>query len=59
MNHDIVVLREVVSKLTPLLAGKGLQVTQRGTQARVEYDTRTGSPCASTFRSFRTTPLTS
>ena len=44
MNHDIVVLREVVSKLTPLLAGKGLQVTQRGTQARVEYDTRTGKP---------------
>lgn len=44
MNRDILVLREAVTKLTPMLAGMGLKVTQRGTQALVEIDPRTMKP---------------
>jgi cobalamin biosynthesis protein CobT len=39
MNR-VQILREVVSKLTPMLAGKGLRVTQIGTQARAECDAK-------------------
>jgi cobalamin biosynthesis protein CobT len=38
MNKDIATLREVVVKLTQLLAGQGLRVTQEGTQAAVFPD---------------------
>jgi len=41
INRDILVLRETVGKLTQLLAGQGLVVTQRGTQAYVRTDVKT------------------
>jgi cobalamin biosynthesis protein CobT len=44
MNRDIIELREVVQKLVPLLAGKGLTVTQRGSQAYVTTNPRTKQP---------------
>lgn len=44
MNRDIIELREVVQKLVPLLAGKGLVVTQRGSQAYVTTNPRTKQP---------------
>lgn len=44
MNRDIQELREVVQKLVPLLAGKGLTVTQRGSQAYVQTNPRTQQP---------------
>ncbi|OWZ90472.1 hypothetical protein B9J07_28210 [Sinorhizobium sp. LM21] len=44
MNRDIIELREVVQKLVPLLAGKGLLVTQRGSQAYVKANPRTRIP---------------
>lgn len=44
MNREIVELREVIQKLVPLLAGKGLVVTQRGSQAYVTTNTRTRKP---------------
>lgn len=44
MNPRIVELREVIQKLVPLLAGKGLVVTQRGARAYVTCDTRTRKP---------------
>lgn len=44
MNRDIMELREVVQKLVPLLAGKGLVVTQRGSQAYVRTNTTTKQP---------------
>lgn len=44
MNDEIRILREVVVKVTQLLAGKGLEVTQRGTQAFVATDPRTLKP---------------
>lgn len=44
MNRDIIQLREVITKLVPLLAGKGLMVTQRGSQAYVEADPVTRIP---------------
>lgn len=44
MNPRIIELREVIQKLVPLLAGKGLVVTQRGARAFVTCDTRTRKP---------------
>ncbi len=44
LNKDILVLREVIGRLTPLLAGQGLVVTQRGTQAYVATDPKTLKP---------------
>lgn len=44
MNPDIAVLREVCTKVTQMLAGMGICVTQRGTQAYVETDRRTLKP---------------
>lgn len=37
-SQDIVLLREVVRKLVPMLAGQGLRVTQQGSSAYVETD---------------------
>ena len=44
MNNDIMILREKLVKLTQILADRGIEVTQRGTQAYVEADKRTGKP---------------
>lgn len=44
MNVEIVKLREVVTKLVPLLTGKGLTVTQRGSKAYVDVDPVTRRP---------------
>ena len=44
MNRDIAVLREVINKLTPMLTGMGITVTQRGMQAYVKTDARTLKP---------------
>lgn len=44
MNREIIELREVITKLVPLLTGKGLIVTQRGSQAYVSTDPRTKRP---------------
>lgn len=44
MNRDIIELREVITKLVPLLSGKGLMVTQRGSQAYVQTDVKTKQP---------------
>jgi hypothetical protein len=44
VKKEIVILREVVGKLTQLLAGQGLVVTQRGTQAYVRTDPVTLKP---------------
>jgi cobalamin biosynthesis protein CobT len=44
MNRDIQLLREVITKLVPLLTGKGLKVTQRGTQAYVQANPKTNKP---------------
>ncbi|MDE4297056.1 hypothetical protein PXK56_17865 [Phaeobacter gallaeciensis] len=44
MRSEITELREVIRKLVPLLAGKGLEVTQRGSQAYVETDPVTRKP---------------
>jgi cobalamin biosynthesis protein CobT len=45
MNHDIIVLREVVTKVTRMLSGKkGLRVTQEGANAFVQTDARTLEP---------------
>jgi hypothetical protein len=43
MNERIYILREAVTRLTKLLAGKKIEVTQRGTRAYVEY-TPKGQP---------------
>ena len=43
MNREIEVLREVVVKVTKLLAGQSIQVTQRGAQAYARAD-KTGKP---------------
>ena len=43
MNQDIALMREVIVKVTQLLAGKGLVVTQRGASAYVEND-KAGKP---------------
>jgi cobalamin biosynthesis protein CobT len=44
MNRDIAMLREVVVKVTQMIAGMGIQVTQRGMQAFVRYDKKSGKP---------------
>lgn len=44
MNREIIELREVITKLVPLIAGKGLKVTQRGTQAYVRANPSTLKP---------------
>ncbi|WP_062120185.1 cobaltochelatase CobT-related protein [Aureimonas sp. AU40] len=44
MNRRIVELREAITKLVQLLAGKGLRVTQIGSQAYVKTDPRTLKP---------------
>lgn len=44
MKRDILVMRDVVVKLTQLLAGMGLRVTQQGAQAFVQTDTKTLKP---------------
>ncbi|QIG69113.1 cobalamin biosynthesis protein [Rhizobium phage RHph_N1_15] len=44
MNNDIVILREAIKKIVPMLAGKGLTVTQMGTQAYVKPHPVTGLP---------------
>ncbi|MEJ7805264.1 MAG: hypothetical protein WKG03_05010 [Telluria sp.] len=40
MNDDIYIMREAVRKLTQLLAGKSIQVTQRGLNAYVRSDAK-------------------
>jgi hypothetical protein len=40
--QDVQVLREVVRKLVPMIAGRGVRVTQMGAQAYVSHDARTG-----------------
>lgn len=42
MNRDIATLRAVVVKVTQLLAGQTIEVTQQGMQAYVQADPRTG-----------------
>lgn len=42
-TKDVAVLREVVTKVTEMLVGKGLKVTQQGAQAFVQGD-KTGKP---------------
>lgn len=44
MNREIIELREVVTKLVPMLTGKGLTVTQRGADAYVIADPKTRKP---------------
>jgi hypothetical protein len=44
MSREIQELRETITKLVPLLTGKGLAVTQRGSQAYVKTDARTKKP---------------
>lgn len=44
MNQDIIRLREVITKLVPLLSGRGLVVTQRGSQAYVATNKITRKP---------------
>ena len=43
-NKEIAIIREVIVKVTQLLAGKGLRVTQQGASAFVQADARTGKP---------------
>lgn len=44
MNREILVLRDAIVKLTQLLTGMGLTVTQRGTSAYVQVDPKTQKP---------------
>lgn len=44
MSREIFELREVVTKLVPMLTGKGLVVTQRGSKAFVDADPVTRKP---------------
>lgn len=44
MNNEIVILREAIKKLIPMIAGRGLVVTQIGTQAYVMPNQKTGLP---------------
>lgn len=44
MNRKITEIRAVIQKLVPLLSGRDLKVTQRGSRAYVETDTRTQRP---------------
>lgn len=43
MNERVIVLRDAIVKITQILAGSGIEVTQRGVSAYVEAD-RTGKP---------------
>lgn len=43
LNDDIYIMREAVSRLTQMLAGHGIRVTQRGISAFVQSDSR-GKP---------------
>lgn len=43
MNNDVWIIRESVVKITQMLTGQGLKVTQRGITAKVETD-KTGKP---------------
>jgi len=43
-NDNVYVLRESIVKVTQMLAGSGLEVTQRGVSASVELDPKTGKP---------------
>lgn len=43
MNERVIILREAVVKITQMLSGKGIQVTQRGVNAYVKSDS-TGKP---------------
>ena len=45
MNNDVWIIRESVVKITQMLTGQGLKVTQRGITASVETD-KTGKPVA-------------
>lgn len=45
MNNDVWLIRESVVKITQMLTGQGLKVTQRGITAQVETD-KTGKPIA-------------
>lgn len=44
MNTDIAILRSAISGITQLIAGRGLQVTQQGTQAYVTKCPKTHKP---------------
>jgi hypothetical protein len=44
MNREILILRQTVVKLTQLLTGMGLLVTQQGSSAFVEVDPKTTKP---------------
>ncbi|RWJ03394.1 IPT/TIG domain-containing protein [Mesorhizobium sp.] len=44
MNKELIELRQVITKLVPLLTGKGLVVSQRGSQAYVAVNTHTKKP---------------
>src|ERR1700730_6264250 len=41
VNNRVLVLREAITKIVPMLTQRSVKVTQRGTQAFVEYDKRT------------------
>ena len=43
MNERVLILRDAVVKITQMLSGKGIQVTQRGVNAYVKSD-RSGKP---------------
>ena len=44
VNNRVLVLREAITKIVPMLTQRSVKVTQRGTQAFVEYDKATGKP---------------
>lgn len=44
MNREIMLLREVITKLVPLLTGRGLRVTQIGSNAYVRVNATTKRP---------------
>lgn len=46
MSNEVHILREAVIKITQMLTGQGLQVTQKGVTAEVIVDKHTGKPRA-------------
>jgi hypothetical protein len=44
INPDVAIMREVISKLVPMIAARGIKVTQRGSQAYVRHNVATGKP---------------
>lgn len=44
MKERVLILRESVVKMTQILVGQGIQVTQRGVSAYVRADAKTGKP---------------